>query len=299
MSTLPIYFEIYNSTQLEGEHFRLKQSIIDANTGIELTDNVVYTEHSSSEVVPIFRKIHLEKLLTGTYSLKFTIVSDTDIELSSQTYEFERSNDRTADLTLAGAVLDPAFQESVTNDSLLYYLECIIPIAGASEVRSIMEIAKSKDPDRARKYLQTFWTSIAPQNPYEEWIKYKIQVQWVETVYGNNFQEGFETDRGRVYLQYGQPDNIAAREVSTSEYPYEIWRYNKIGVFSNKRFIFYNPDLVNNAYRLLHSDMIGELKNRAWPQALSTRNTRNGGVDNPNSNVIDKWGENALDDFGQ
>ena len=56
---------------------------------------------------------------------------------------------------------------------------------------------------------------------------------------------------------------------------------------------------MNNAYRLLHSDMIGELKNQGWPQELSKRNTRNGGVDNPNSNVIDKWGENALDDFGQ
>ena len=50
---------------------------------------------------------------------------------------------------------------------------------------------------------------------------------------------------------------------------------------------------------LLHSDMIGELKNQAWPQELSKRNTRNGGVDNPNSNVIDKWGENSMDDFGQ
>lgn len=299
ISTLPIYFEIYNSTQLEDNSFRLKQSIIDANTGIELTDDIVYTDHAVAEVVPVFRKIHLEKLLTGTYMLKFTIVNINDIELSSQTYEFERSNDRTIDLSLAGAILDPAFQESITDDSLLYYLECIIPIAGASEVRSIMEIAKSRDKDRARKYIQTFWTTIAPQNPYEQWIKYKLQVQWVETVYANNFQEGYETDRGRVYLQYGQPDNIAAREVSTSEYPYEIWRYNKIGVFSNKRFVFYNPDLVNNAYRLLHSDMIGELKNQGWPQELSKRNTRNGGVDNPNSNVIDKWGENALDDFGQ
>ena len=87
--------------------------------------------------------------------------------------------------------------------------------------------------------------------------------------------------------------------MSDSEYPYEIWRYNKIGAFSNKRFVFYNPDLVNKTYRLLHSDMIGELKNQAWPQELSKRNTRNGGVDNPNSNVIDKWGENSMDDYRQ
>ena len=130
-------------------------------------------------------------------------------------------------------------------------------------------------------------------------MKYKKQVDFVEKVYGNNFQEGFETDRGRVYLQYGAPSNIVAREASPSEYPYEIWTFNKIGVFSNKRFVFYNPDLVNRAYRLLHSDMIGELKNNSWPQILSKRNTVNGNIDNPNQNNVDHWGGNSNEYFRQ
>jgi hypothetical protein len=75
--------------------------------------------------------------------------------------------------------------------------------------------------------------------------------------------------------------------------------YNKIGQFSNRRFIFYNPDLVNNAYRLLHSDMLGELKNPSWPQILSSRNTNKGNVDNPNQNVQDHWGGNSDDLFRQ
>lgn len=79
-------------------------------------------------------------------------------------------------------------------------------------------------------------------------------------LYGNNFQDGFETDRGRVYLKYGAPSTHVVRENSPSEYPYEIWTYNKIGKYSNKRFVFYNPDLTNGAYRLLHSDVLGELK---------------------------------------
>ncbi len=89
------------------------------------------------------------------------------------------------------------------------------------------------------------------------------------------------------------------KETSPSEYPYEIWTYNKIGVFSNRRFVFYNPDLVNRAYRLLHSDMVGELKNPSWPQILSKRNTVNGNVDNPNANNVDHWGGNSNDYFRQ
>jgi hypothetical protein len=126
-----------------------------------------------------------------------------------------------------------------------------------------------------------------------------MQVQLVERLYANNFQEGFETDRGRVYLQYGSPTNIIQREVSSTEYPYEIWQYNKIGQFSNRRFIFYNPDLVNNAYRLLHSDMLGELKNPAWPQMLNSRNSTKGNIDDPNSGVQEHWGGNSNDLFRQ
>jgi hypothetical protein len=130
-------------------------------------------------------------------------------------------------------------------------------------------------------------------------MKYKIQVQLVERIYSNNFQEGFETDRGRVYLQYGAPTNIIKKETSRSEYPFEIWVYNEIGKFSNKRFIFYNPDLVNNTYRLLHSDMIGELKNSGWQKELSKRNTTGGNVDNPNGNLQDEFGGGANEYFRQ
>lgn len=299
LNTLPVYFEVYNSTQLGDTSFKVKQTIVNATTGLKVSEDDLYTHHKTGDVVPVFRKIHLDRLTTGKYILRFTIVNNNNLELSTQSYEFERSNDLLADFNTMDAVLDPAFQKSISDDSLLYYLECLIPICGAQEARNITAIAKSKDSERARKYIQTFWISTSPDNPYEGWIKYKAQVQMVERIYANNFQEGYETDRGRVYLQYGSPSNIVSREVSDSEYPYEIWRYNKIGAFSNKRFIFYNPNLVNNTYLLLHSDMIGELKNQAWPQELSKRNTRNGGVDNPNSNVIDKWGENSMDDFGQ
>ena len=164
-------------------------------------------------------------------------------------------------------------------------------------MKNIIKIAKTKDNQVARKYIQLYWAKTAPHNTYDEWMKYKQQVQAVERLYANNFQEGFETDRGRVYLQYGSPTEIITQEFSSSEYPYEIWRYNKIGKFSNKRFVFYNPDLVNRAYRLLHSNMIGELKNPAWQSDLVRRNTMKGNIDDPNSTIQDSYGKGALDDY--
>ena len=120
-----------------------------------------------------------------------------------------------------------------------------------------------------------------------------------QKLYKTNIMKGYETDRGRVYLQYGPPSAIAIRETSPSEYPYEVWQYDKIKTFSNKRFIFYNPDLVNNNYRLLHSDMIGELKNFRWQSILTKRNSPNRDIDDPNDGNVDHYGGESQDVFKQ
>lgn len=299
LNAIPVYFEIYNSKMLEDTVFGIKQRVINAATGKEVEDLTMFTRHYASDVVPVLRKVDINDVTTGKYILQYTLINRNMTELSTQTYEFERSNDPEIDYFSNEIVLDPAFQESISDDSVGYYLESLIPISRSGDVRNIIAIADTKDNERARKHIQLYWTKTTPENPYEGWIQYKQQVQLVEKLYANNFQEGFETDRGRVYLQYGAPTTISAKENSPTEYPYEIWQYNKIGAFSNKRFVFYNPDLVNKAYRLLHSDMVGELKNPAWPRELAKRNTTNGNVDDPNNSVIDHWGGNSNDLFRQ
>jgi GWxTD domain-containing protein len=196
-------------------------------------------------------------------------------------------------------VLNPAFQESIPSDSVSYYLESLIPIAKPGEIRTLIDILKKNDSTQMRQHLQAFWYQTAGAKAYEQWIKYKSQVQSVEQHYANNYMEGFETDRGRVYLKYGQPNSVVVKESSPSEYPYEIWTYDKIGIYSNRRFVFYNPDLVTNNHRLLHSDMVGELRNPAWQQILVRRNTINGTVDDPNMMNVKHFGGNSNDFFRQ
>ena len=299
LSSIPVYFEFYNMNILEDSVCGLKQTLVNTDTGKELPEFTLYTKHETPVVVPIIRNIDIAKLATGNYAINFTLLSRSMVELTTQTYLFQRSNDIEVEWDLATLVLDPIFQESITDDSVAFYLESFIPISKAVEVKNIISTLKSKDLAAQRKHIQAFWLITSPKNTTEAWLKYKEQVQLVEELYSNNFQEGFETDRGRVYLQYGAPTNIVQKETSSNEYPYEIWQYNKIASFSNKRFIFYNPDLVNNGYRLLHSDMIGELKNPGWPQILVKRNTTNGNIDDPNADVQRHYGTNGNDLFRQ
>ncbi len=299
LTSIPVYFEFYNTQLLEDSICGLKQTVINTETGFELSELTTYTKEKTGEVLPVLRNVDITKIPTGKYALTYTLISRSMSELTTQTYLFERSNDMEITLDFETMVLDPSFQGSITNDSVAYYLESLIPISKPAEIKNIIDVLKTKDLDMERKHIQAFWLKTSPGTSYDSWLKYKAQVQLVERLYSNNFQEGFETDRGRVYLQYGSPTNVIIKEVSPTEYPYEIWQYNKIGVFSNKRFIFYNPDLVNNAYRLLHSDMLGELKNPAWPQILSKRSTVDGNIDNPNSNVQQHFGGGSNDLFRQ
>lgn len=298
LTTLPVYLELYNTALLGDSVFGLKQFITDMN-GKEVEDFTTYTRHKVSEVVPILRPVNIADLPTGKYSLEYAIIRRDMSEVVKKSYEFERSNDVIAEIDPAKILIDPAFQISIPEDSVNFYLASLIPMSQHSEVKNILEIIKKKDNDLARKHIQGFWVATSGTRYYSEWLKYKAQVQLVQRIYATNFQAGYETDRGRVYLQYGAPSSIVQKEVSSNEYPYEIWQYNKIGKFSNKRFIFYNPDLVNNAYRLLHSDMIGELKNASWPLMLNKRNSTNGNVDDPNADVQQSYGGNANNYYRQ
>lgn len=296
--SIPTYIEFYNTNTLEDSVFAIKQMISDEK-GLEISEFTTYSRHKTAEVVPVLRNIDIKNLKTGKYILSFTLLNKQLNELAVQSYEFDRSNDDLEVYDPVNIVLDPNFQASISDDSVSYYLESLIPISGAAEMKNIIKTIKTKDIEKQRKHIQAFWAVTAPVNTYDNWILYKAQVQLVERKFSNNFQEGFETDRGRVYLQYGSPTTMVSKETSPTEYPYEIWQYNKIGKYSNKRFVFYNPDLVNNTYRLLHSDMIGELKNPGWPQTLMKRNTSSGNVDNQNLFLQDQYGDNANDLYRQ
>lgn len=289
LNKLPVYFELYQTNLLPDSVFGIKQQIINADTGDTLHHLTSFTRHKVSEIIPLFKTVDLSEVYTGKYILKYSLINRNMKELAFQTYEFERSNEPETDLSIMDISIDPSFQKSITDDSVFYYLESLLPVLGQTNRGNYAQIFKEKDPEQARRYIQIFWTQATPENPYEGWIKYKLQVLQIERLYGTNFQHGYQTDRGRVYLQYGSPTTLQKRDNSADELPYEIWQYNKIGRFSNKIFVFYNPDMVTNNYKLLHSDMVGEIKNPAWRNDLSINKSSSGNSNQNSNNTINQW----------
>lgn len=272
LTRMPLYFEVYNSTDL-GDFFGVKQSIIDAKTGAEIEKFTRYTKYKTASVTPIMKNINIEELPSGTYTIQFALVNSKGTELSVQSFDFERSNNLEYSFLPDEIILNPNFQSSISDDSLGFYLSSLIPIATPQSTRDIIKVSQQKNKEQSRKFMQQFWSLTEPKKPYEAWIKYKAQVDLVEQKFADNLQAGFETDRGRVYLKYGSPNNIVTQtQKNASEYPYEIWQYDKIGRFSNKQFVFYNPDLVGQRFVLLHSNMLGEQNNPNWKSELNRGN---------------------------
>jgi len=295
LNSLPYYVEVYNTNQFTDSIFGLQQRVIN-DRNEEVSGFSKLMRMNTAEVAPVIRNVDISKLPSGSYKLEVAIIDKLTLKPSEvkSVYYFDRVNEMEDAITdLSNVILDPAFQTSLTEDSLGYYLASLLPIARPAENKLIIETLKTKDLDKYRKHIQQFWIQTSGVKASIAWLEYKKQVQFVQRLYATNFQDGFETDRGRVYLQYGPPNQITSRETSPQEYPYEIWQYDAIKQYHNKRFVFYNPDLTNNAYRLLHSDMLGETQNRAWQQALVKRTTPNGTIDDPNSNTTGGYGSNS------
>jgi len=278
---LPYYVEVYGTDSFfKDSVFVVEQRIKSNEMSFDLEIYDRYYRYHPTSVKAIAKVIDISLLPTGNYTLELNLLNRNKDLIAQQTYNFDRNNaDDVNQIALENIVLDPAFMESIPDDSTGYYVASLIPISGPGEVRNILSILKERDNEKNKKYIQAYWRQTSKNNAYAQWMQYRAQVHQVEQLFGTNYQVGFETDRGRVYLQYGRPSQVSEQPQSNSEYPYEIWQYDKIDRFSNRRFIFYNTTNINNDYKLLHSDMVGELQNFRWQYALNKRNTSDGDID--------------------
>jgi hypothetical protein len=64
---------------------------------------------------------------------------------------------------------------------------------------------------------------------------------------------------------------------------------------SNRKFVFYNPDLVTNDFELLHSDVTGEYSDYNWKVKLMDRNYQTNDLDEQDPDF--GWGSNVNDFF--
>jgi hypothetical protein len=98
--------------------------------------------------------------------------------------------------------------------------------------------------------------------------EYMARVAYVNSAYSMLAREGYRTDRGRVYIVYGAPDDYERHPNEPDMKPYEIWSYNNIqgGVL----FVFVQRNQGGD-FELVHSTHRNELHDEDWQRYATSR----------------------------
>lgn len=272
LNTLFAYSEIYN-TKSAGNN---KVSLC---SYFEKADNVAgkidgYTsckDYSAMEIIPVVMQKNISMLPSGNYNLVLEIRDASGSIIADKKVFFQRSNP-TADLAsvrVDESTYEHSFIKNMDESMVQYSLRAIGVVLPNSDVDILNSILANKNLESKRKYLYNYWVNFDPVNTEKSYQKFMALAKQVDAAFISGFGYGFETDRGRIWLKYGPPNDKVSVEEDPNAPPYEIWVYNefpktKQGVV---KFLFYNPNLGND-YILLHSNCRTEINNPRWEKEL-------------------------------
>ncbi len=102
--------------------------------------------------------------------------------------------------------------------------------------KDTLDVMKNAPPEKKREMFLRFWKLRDSIKGYGEGDLMKEYYQRVEYANKNfgHYLEGWRTDRGNVYIIFGEPGNIERHPMELSSKPYEIWSYYDL----NREFIF-------------------------------------------------------------
>jgi GWxTD domain-containing protein len=274
LDALMLYAELYNSRKLLGKKvsFAYTVCITDAlQNELPNTKRIIRAE--AEEVLPLLQTVDISNLTSGDYKIKIEMLDREGKVVCTQHRDFTRNKILESTYTPPSSLdISNTFVARYTNsDSLYAHIQSCLPIAESVERNTIDNILKNVDLKTRQSFMYTFWYRRNSTNPESAWRNYYQDVLAVQKEFGTRIKAGWQTDRGRVYLQYGKPSTRIIRNSNTDYWPFEIWHYYTTNTgLRDRRFLFYNTSL-NYDMELLHSDIPNEVRNYDWKNLVRSR----------------------------
>jgi len=161
-------------------------------------------------------RVPLDTLSNGQYVLEVALLDDMGGKLVSHSKQFQINRE---EFYLGKDVKDAV--------ALLTY------IAGGGFIDSFVEA----DIEERKRMWEQFWrekdpTPATPRNEfYDEHLE---RFRYANAHFGAGMSEGWRTDRGRIYIVEGPPDEIESYSMEIDRNPTEVWFYFDNG----RRYIF-------------------------------------------------------------
>ncbi|SDK27889.1 GWxTD domain-containing protein [Catalinimonas alkaloidigena] len=277
---LRFFTEFYNSAAHlgDGAPYVLNYQLLTAETRQPLAAYGGFSRRQATANDVLLAQLDIQTLPSGNYIVQVMARNAAGEILATQEKFFQRSNPSAmvAQVSTANGLLDlhGTFAEHLTDDHLTWVLPALQPLATADEVETLRTVAEQGTLAQKRDYLYRFWHERHPFSAQEAYHDYVERLQIAEKLYTSPNLRAYQTDRGRVYLQYGKP-NFIENELTyrqrnaianSSMIPFEVWHYPHVIPYNqtNRTFVFVQENRANNNYRLVHSDAIGENRNDEW-----------------------------------
>jgi len=266
--TLIVYVQLYNLPRLVTDGDVIERARI-----IRQGKNVK-KPYEDKEIDPenyqiFIHSFDIRDLFSDTYHIVVELVDEkTQKILRSTSKKFYVYNSRQ----------EPDFEQFVNvyagdlfkeydDKTLTDYIQKLAPISNKQEIRFAGVL---RTYEQKRNYLYSFWNRRTQEGEsvMDLWKGYLAALEFVNDQYGLNNKAGWETDRGKIMLTYGAPNDIEYYYASPTTRAHEIWRYDRLDNQTNVNFVFYPEKKDSRDFKLLHSDKYGEINNPRWRSEL-------------------------------
>ncbi len=248
---IEVYFEIYQlSAPVEGADntFLLGYSLLD----------------TAGAVVAKFAEQRLMK--PGTSAVKTEIFSTGDLPPDRYFFQVEALDRSNRAVHRMRRMISLARQQEVVEltqeekENIRYYRD-IRYIARGSQWKEYRKLKNRRDQ---MTFLKAFWKELDPTpatDENERLIQHIFRMRFAENNYAaGRGKRGSDTDKGRIYIKFGEPSDIQYNLAASNEKPFEVWTYEEQrGV----RFIFVDRRGAG-VFELVHSTHPAETYNPNW-----------------------------------
>jgi len=263
---LPIlfyYIELYD-LQKGGSQNNLKfiTKILDSR-GEEKYSKEKFIQRKYNSIVEV-GAVNITKFSSGTYTLAIYLIDSLNnfgLVSSKKFFVFNPSIKEEIVLRRSDADLLSSEFNVMNEEELNLAFEQSKYIASSDEIKRWNSL---NNIEAKRVFLFNFWKQRDP-NPNtpenERKLEYFERVKKADEMFRGTREKGWRSDRGRVFIVYGEPSEIDRYPNEMDAYPYEIWSYNNIegGVI----FVFGDITGTGQLF-LIHSTHRGEMHDENW-----------------------------------
>jgi GWxTD domain-containing protein len=263
-----VYAEAYNLLLGEDTSSYVERcAVYDAIGRERLSHDRVKKRFAESSV--LVDQIGLSGLNTGTYNLVLSLLDSSKKVLAASNRKFFVLNERLgtdSTLLIASSSVPLAVLAGMTEKELDEEFKQAKYEATPNEQTQYKLL---KGEDAKRTFLSGFWRRRAPG--YRD--AYMARIAYANQNYTLMGTPGYRSDRGRVYVVYGPPDDIERHPSESDSRAYEIWSYHNIqgGVI----FVFVQRTTTGE-YDLVHSTDRNELQDSNWQRYLNPNYDQSG-----------------------